>query len=116
MLYIALRDDVSIIIKETDKGSGVVVWDRMDYLVEAKNNLMIRKFTKELREDLEEPLEKILEKGIRKLFTDKIFFPLLRIILSHLHQTLSRTLKIPMISYLNWLTFLLYQMMLYYVQ
>ena len=32
----SLRDDTFIIIKEADKGSGVVVWDRDDYLKEAK--------------------------------------------------------------------------------
>ena len=31
-----LRDDTSIIIKEADKGSGVVVWDREDYLKEVE--------------------------------------------------------------------------------
>ena len=32
----SLRDDTSIIIKEADKGSCVVVWDREDYLKEAE--------------------------------------------------------------------------------
>ena len=32
----SLRDDTSIIIKEADKGSGIVVWDREDYLAEAR--------------------------------------------------------------------------------
>ena len=36
-----LRDDPSIIIKGTDKGSVVVVWDREDYLKKHINNLMI---------------------------------------------------------------------------
>ena len=31
-----LRDNTSVIIKEVDKGSGVVVWDREDYLKEAE--------------------------------------------------------------------------------
>ena len=34
-----LRDDTSIVIKEADKGSGVVVWDREDYLKEASSQL-----------------------------------------------------------------------------
>ena len=38
-----LRDDPSIIIKGTDKGSAVVVWDREDYLKKHINNLMIGK-------------------------------------------------------------------------
>ena len=35
----SLRDDISIIIKEADKGSRIVVWDREDYLAEAKIQL-----------------------------------------------------------------------------
>ena len=35
----SLRDDTSIIIIEADKGSGVVVWDRKDYLKEAEKQL-----------------------------------------------------------------------------
>ena len=34
-----LKNDDTIIIKEADKGSGVVVWDREDYLKEAENHL-----------------------------------------------------------------------------
>ena len=37
-LYL-LRDDGSIIIKEADKGSVVVVWYRQDYLREANSRL-----------------------------------------------------------------------------
>ena len=35
----SLRDDTSIVIKEADKGSAVVVWDREDYLAEAEKQL-----------------------------------------------------------------------------
>ena len=38
-LYL-LRDDPSIIKKEADKGSAVVVWDREDYLRELIVNLV----------------------------------------------------------------------------
>ncbi len=31
-----LKSDRSIVIKEADKGSAVVVWDREDYVAEAK--------------------------------------------------------------------------------
>ena len=48
----SLREDTSIIIKKADKGSGVVVWDKEDYLGEAKKNSMIRKFTNNLEEIL----------------------------------------------------------------
>ena len=34
-----LAEDRSIVIKPADKGSCVVVWDKIDYLVEAENNL-----------------------------------------------------------------------------
>ena len=61
----SLRDDASIIIKEADKGSGVVVWDREYYLAEAKSNLMIRKFNEELREDIEGPFDKVIKKVIK---------------------------------------------------
>ena len=61
----SLRDDVSIIIKEAGKGSGVVVWDREYYLAEAKNNLMIRKFNEELREDVEGLFDKVIKKVIK---------------------------------------------------
>ena len=33
------RDDPSIIIKEADKGSAVVIWDREDYLREGNSRL-----------------------------------------------------------------------------
>ena len=34
-----LKSDRTIVIKEADKGSGVVVWDREDYIMEAENQL-----------------------------------------------------------------------------
>ena len=34
-----LRDDSSLVIKEADKGSAVVVWDREDYIKEANSQL-----------------------------------------------------------------------------
>ena len=61
----SLKDDTSIIIKEFDKGSGVVVWDRGDYLAKAKINLMIRKFTKNLEEVLKAHLANY-KKGDKK--------------------------------------------------
>ena len=63
----SLRDDTLIIIKEADKGSGVVVWDRKDYLAEAKKQLDDKEVYQELRGDVESPLEKIIKKAIRKL-------------------------------------------------
>ena len=60
----SLRDDASAIVKEADKRSGVVVWDREYYLAEAKNNL-IRKFNEELSEDVEGPFDKVIKKVIK---------------------------------------------------
>ena len=45
----SLRDDTSIIIKEADKGFGIVVWDREDYLTEARTQLKEKHVYQELR-------------------------------------------------------------------
>ena len=45
----SLRDDKSIIFKEADKGSGVVIWD---YLAEAKKQLDDKEVFQELRGDV----------------------------------------------------------------
>ena len=47
----SLRDDTSIIIKEADKDSGVVVWDRKDYLKEAEKQLGDKETYEELSPD-----------------------------------------------------------------
>ena len=62
----SLRDDTSIIIKEADKGTGVVVRDREDYLAEAKKQLDDKEVYQELRGGVEGPLEKIIKKVTRK--------------------------------------------------
>ena len=38
----SLRNDISIIIKEAEKGSGVAVWDRKDYRKEAEKQLAVK--------------------------------------------------------------------------
>ena len=35
----SLPDDRSIVIKKADKGSSIVIWDRVDYLKEANKEL-----------------------------------------------------------------------------
>ena len=44
----SLENDRNVVIKLAHKGSSIVVWDRLDYLVEAESNLVtlkpIRKF------------------------------------------------------------------------
>ena len=46
-----LRDDPTIIIKGTDKGSAVVVWDRKDYLKEAYKHLEDKYVYEEVQND-----------------------------------------------------------------
>ena len=62
----SLRDDTSIIIEKADKVSGVVVWDREDYLEEAKK-IDGKEVYQELTGDVEGLLEKIIKKVIKKL-------------------------------------------------
>ena len=45
----------------------MVVWDRDDYLAEAKKQLDAQEFYQELKGDVEGPLWKIIKKAIRKL-------------------------------------------------
>ena len=58
-LYL-LRDDPSIIIKEFDKGSAVVVWDREDYLREANSQLSAKDVYREVKGDAEGTLMKVI--------------------------------------------------------
>ena len=62
-----LKNDNTIIIKDADKGSVVFIWDREDYLKEAKKQLDYKNIYKELTGDVEGLLEKII-----KIFLEKI--------------------------------------------
>ena len=62
----SLRDDTSIIIKEADKGSGIVVWDREDYLAEARTQLKDKYLYQELKGNIVGPLEKIIKSVYEK--------------------------------------------------
>ena len=55
----SLRDDTSIIIKDADKGSGIVVWDRERYLAEARTQLKDKDVYQELKGNTVGLLEKI---------------------------------------------------------
>ena len=57
----SMRDDTTIIIKEADKGSGVVVWDRMGYLKEAEKQLGNKETYEELSSDPISPLISIVK-------------------------------------------------------
>ena len=56
-----MRDDTSIIIKEADKHSGVVFWDREDYLKEAEKQLGDKETYEELPSDPVSPLISIVK-------------------------------------------------------
>ena len=51
----SLAEDRSIVIKKADKGSCVVIWDRLDYLLEAEKQLGDKSIYKDVS-----PNEKIL--------------------------------------------------------
>ena len=63
----SLKDDTSIVIKEADKGSGIVVWDREDYLAEAQKQLSDKEVYQQIKGDIESPLIKIIKTAIRKV-------------------------------------------------
>ena len=63
----SLRDDTLIIIKEADKGSGIVVWDREDYLAEARTQLKDKDVYQELKGNILGPLEQIIKSLLRKV-------------------------------------------------
>ena len=63
----SLRDDTSIIIKEADKGSGIVVWDREDYLAEARTRVKDKDVNQELKGNVAGPHEKIIKSALRKV-------------------------------------------------
>ena len=56
------RDDTSIIIKEADKSSEIVVWDGEDYLAKVRAQLKkIKMYTKSLRETLNVLFRRLLK-------------------------------------------------------
>ena len=65
-LYL-LHDDLSIIIKEADKRSVVVVWDRQDCLREANSQLSDKDVYREVKGDAEDHLIKVIKSVLRKV-------------------------------------------------
>ena len=63
----SLKNDSSIIIKEADKGSAGAVWDRDDYLREAKNQLNDKNVYEELTGNVEGSLKKIIKTVLKKI-------------------------------------------------
>lgn len=62
-----LQNDTSIIIKEADKGSAVVVWDREDYLKEAEKQLSDEKVYEEVSPKYELHLRNIISSFLAKV-------------------------------------------------
>ena len=65
-----LKNGQSIVIKEADKGSAVVMWDKKDYLMEAEKQLSCKETYEELSSDpsfliktIHDALEKIRKRG-----------------------------------------------------
>ena len=63
----SLRNDTSIIIKEADKGSCVVIWDRNDYLKEAEVQLGDENVYEHLSGDAVSPLIKTVKTCLAKI-------------------------------------------------
>ena len=63
----SLKCDRSIVIKEADKGSGVVVWDREAYIKEAQNQLGDTAVYAELDSDPSEHLQQIIDNTINNI-------------------------------------------------
>ena len=64
-LYTIWRTIKNIVIKGTDKGSAVVVWDREDYINEAEKQLGDRNVYEEVPDD-PEPLISTIHRSIEK--------------------------------------------------
>ena len=64
----SLQNDRSVVIKPADNGSSVVVWNRTDYLKEAKMQLSDKKDYQELRITEKDQVE-LVEKS-NKLFSN----------------------------------------------
>ena len=62
-----LKSDRNIVIKEADKGSAVVVWDRGDYISEANRQLDDRKVYEEVEVDPSVNLGKTINSRLKEL-------------------------------------------------
>ena len=61
-----LRDDASIILKESNKRSAVVVWEREDYLQEAKR-YSHKDIYREVKGDAESPPMEVIKSVLGKI-------------------------------------------------
>ena len=114
-VYQELRGDVKIPfdknIKKVIRNRGDISHETLGY--PSVNNSKLGRFY--LLHNIHKQLHDVLGRPVISnsgIYTKNIS-PLLSIILNHLPKTLSRTLKIQMISYVSWLAFALFQKMLY---
>ena len=63
----SLRSDRTIVVKEADKGSGVVVWDREDYITEAESQLGDSEVYSRLDNDPSERLHQIISDTLKRI-------------------------------------------------
>ena len=63
----SLKDDTSIVIKQADKGSAVVVWDRDDYLREAESQLGDSNVYEEVKDDFVSPLVETIKYHLERV-------------------------------------------------
>ena len=63
----SLRSDRTIVVKEADKGSGVVVWDREDYIMEAESQLGDSEVYSKLDNDPSERLHQIISDTLKTI-------------------------------------------------
>ena len=72
-----LAEDLSTVIKSADKGFCVVVWDRTDYLIEAKKDLSDSNTYKEVKFDDNEivKLAKVSNTLLKRLLLKKCISP-----------------------------------------
>ena len=89
----SLKDDTSIIIKEADKGSGIVIWDREDYLKEAEYQLKDANVYEKLEGDSISPLIKVIKSALSKMQKEVTFLTRHWIISSR--KSLKRLYSVP---------------------
>ena len=65
-----LKSDQSIVMKEADKGSALVIWDKKDYFIEAEKQLSCKETYEEVLSDpsfLIKTTHDTLEKNSKKM-------------------------------------------------
>ena len=67
ILYNSFDYSIFCFMKEADKGSAVVVWDREDHLREANNQLSDKDVYREVKGDAEGPLMKVIKSVLGKI-------------------------------------------------